>query len=107
MSYYHRRLPHWHPEGTFLFVTWRLFGSLPQAANTSSAVSPRHAFVLMDRRLDRAGFGPVWLRDTRIARSIVEALRFAQDELMLCELRSYVVMPNHVHMLLQPNVPLA
>jgi REP element-mobilizing transposase RayT len=107
MSYYHRALPHWHPDGAFLFVTWRLFGSLPRTANGNSAVSPGRAFVLMDRQLDRAGFGPVWLRDTRIARSIVEALRFAQDELRLCELRSYVVMPNHVHVLLEPNVPLA
>ncbi len=107
MSYYHRVLPHWDPDGAFLFVTWRLFGSLPRTANGNSAVSPGRAFVLMDRQLDRAGFGPVWLRDTRIARSIVEALRFAQDELRLCELRSYVVMPNHVHVLLRPNVPLA
>ena len=30
-----------------------------------------------------------------------------QDELRLCELRSYVIMPNHIHLLLQPNVPLA
>jgi REP-associated tyrosine transposase len=107
MSFYQRTLPHWHPEGAFLFVTWRLFGSLPQAAGNHTIVSPGRAFVLMDRQLDRAGFGPVWLRDARIARSIVEAFRFAQNEQKHCQLRSYVVMPNHVHVLLRPNVPLA
>jgi len=31
--FYRRRLPHWHPdisEATFLFVTWRLSGSIPR-----------------------------------------------------------------------------
>src|ERR1039457_3420305 len=33
IMFYRRKLPHWHPdidEGTFLFVTWRLFGSVPR-----------------------------------------------------------------------------
>ena len=30
MSFYRRNLPHWHPEGKAIFVTWRLFGSLPK-----------------------------------------------------------------------------
>ena len=29
MTYYERNLPHWHPEGRAIFVTWRLYGSLP------------------------------------------------------------------------------
>src|ERR1017187_4626475 len=31
--FYRRKLPHWHPdkdEASFLFVTWRLSGSIPQ-----------------------------------------------------------------------------
>ena len=107
MSYYQRTLPHWHPEGASLFVTWRLFGSLPQSVSSHTTGLPGRAFVLMDRELDRASIGPVWLRDARIARSIAEALRFVQEQLKLCEVRSYVVMPNHVHVLLQPSVPLA
>jgi len=27
--YYRRNLPHGHPEGASLFLTWRLHGSLP------------------------------------------------------------------------------
>jgi hypothetical protein len=30
MTYYRRRLPHWHPTGQPLFLTWRLKGSLPR-----------------------------------------------------------------------------
>src|ERR1039457_6313812 len=29
MAEYRRRLPHFHPDGEYLFVTWRLHGSLP------------------------------------------------------------------------------
>jgi hypothetical protein len=31
MPYDERNLPHWLPEGKNLFVTWRLYGSLPAA----------------------------------------------------------------------------
>lgn len=29
-EFYHRNLPHWHPAGRSIFLTWRLHGSLPQ-----------------------------------------------------------------------------
>src|SRR5437588_11773829 len=29
MTFYRRILPHWQPEGKPIFLTWRLFGSLP------------------------------------------------------------------------------
>src|SRR5258708_25840578 len=29
MTFYRRRLPHWCPEGAVVFLTWRLFGTLP------------------------------------------------------------------------------
>src|SRR5437588_8171297 len=29
MTFYRRNLPHWQPEGKPIFLTWRLFGSLP------------------------------------------------------------------------------
>ena len=32
VSFYRRRLPHWCPEGAPVFLTWRLFGTLPQQA---------------------------------------------------------------------------
>jgi hypothetical protein len=27
MTFYRRNLPHWHPEGKSIFITWRLYGS--------------------------------------------------------------------------------
>ncbi len=29
-TYYRRNLPHWHPIGRSIFLTWRLDGSLPR-----------------------------------------------------------------------------
>jgi len=61
----------------------------------------------MDRRLDRAEFGPQWLRDERVAPEIIDAFHFAQHQLRFYELYSFVIMPNHVHLLVQPKVQLA
>ena len=61
----------------------------------------------MDRGLDRAEFGPRWLSDDRIAREIIDAFHFGQHQLGFYELYSFVIMPNHVHLLLQPKVQLA
>ena len=80
--FYRRRLPHWHPdiaEATFLFVTWRLAGSIPRTqllqrlAGKSAyptTLSAGRAFLALDREADKAAFGPVWLRDARIARVV-------------------------------------
>jgi len=64
------------------------------------------AFVAMDRRLDAAAYGPVWLRDPRLAQLVVECLRFGEVRLQLYRLRAWVVMANHVHVILFPDAPL-
>jgi len=64
-------------------------------------------FRIVDRELDRAAFGPSCLKDERVARCVVDALRFGERKLGLYELYAYVVMVNHVHVLLRPRVPLA
>lgn len=107
MSYYERHLPHWHPEGAFLFVTWRLEGSLP--AHRREEVPDEtagEAFVRLDRQLDRAACGPLWLKDSRVAEAVVEALRRGEGERKLYRLCAHVVMANHVHLLLEPLAPL-
>ena len=103
MSFYTRHLPHWHPEGAPLFITWRLHGSLP--AHLAVPRSGRD-FVHFDDQLDRAEYGPHWLTDTRIAQSVVDALRFGATDLKLYELRAWVIMSNHVHILVFPNASL-
>jgi REP element-mobilizing transposase RayT len=109
MTYYRRNLPHWHPEGKAIFITWRLFGSFSRNS-CQNPESPRAAtrdmpFLAADHHLDMARSGPVWLRDPEIAACAVRALHRGA-ELGHYELHAYVVMPNHVHVLLEPRVPL-
>ena len=106
MSYYERNLPHWHPDGAPLFVTWRLAGSLPACLKTDG-LTPGQQFRAVDRLLDAAVIGPLWLQDTRVAAMLVATLKAGEAERDLYRLRAFVVMPNHVHALLYPNPPLA
>ena len=107
MAYYERSLPHWHPDGACIFLTWRLFGSLPASFRLSEPGSAGHAFRATDRELDRAALGPRWLSDPRVAEAVVQALHFGAQQLGLYELNAYVVMPNHVHVLLSPRALLS
>ena len=119
MTFYRRNLPHWHPEGKIIFITWRLYGSLPGGSTaakvaksivaTSTAKSgcvTGKQFVILDRYLDFACTGPRWLADGEIA-ACVEDTIFRGVELGHYGLYAYVLMPNHVHVLLQPLAPLA
>jgi putative transposase len=106
VTFYQRRLPHWHPAGQDIFITWRLHGSLPaQFRLPREAESSGRAFVNYDRALDKAQTGPMWLKDGRVAEALLTALREAQRR-QLFALRAYSVMANHVHVLLAPNSPL-
>jgi REP-associated tyrosine transposase len=49
--------------------------------------------------------GPLWLKDPRIASCVVEAIYLGDDRLRFYVLHAFVVMPNHVHLLITPNVP--
>ena len=106
MADYRRRLPHIHPDGAHLFVTWRLHGSLPVAPPDVIYATPGHAFAAEDRALAQ-GHGWLWLSDTRVARQVVEAMRKGECGERLYELQAWVVMPNHVHMLILPHVALS
>jgi len=105
MPEYRRRLPHFHPDNAYLFVTWRLHGSVPVPKPDVIYPTPGHAFVAEDRALDRSP-GPQWLSDTRIARLVAHTLRAGENEKHWYELYAWAIMPNHVHVLLLPKVPL-
>jgi REP element-mobilizing transposase RayT len=64
-------------------------------------------FVLSDRALDRADRGPLWLKDPRVAEMVVDSFFFGEERLGQYVLHAYVVMANHVHLLLAPKVELA
>ena len=107
--FYRRKLPHWHPELTemeFLFVTWRLAGSVPPTRRPQSTQPAGRAFVAQDRELDKGGFGPLWLQDDRIARIVANAILYGESGRHFYELRAWVIMPNHVHVLLRPETSL-
>ena len=107
MSFYRRRLPHWQPEGVPIFLTWRLKGSLPRGISIPDSPSTEgERFLAIDREMDRASSGPTWLRDPRVASSFVDTLFIAEKKWELCDLFAWVVMSNHVHVLLKPNKPL-
>jgi len=80
--YYERHLPHWHPPGAELFLTWRLNGSLPHPPPEWLAMPAGKAFVLMDRQLDAAQSGPAWLKDRRIAELMVSTLHYGEKRLV-------------------------
>ena len=125
-SYYYRNLPHWHPPGAAIFLTCRLFGSLPQkviqhlreaqrllareidvaggSAEQIANLKLKHhkkLFAKVDAILDKAESGPRWLGETEIADLVEDALlrRYAD----LYKLWAYVVMVNHLHLLLRPK----
>jgi len=104
MTSHRRRLPHHYPEGQWLFLTWHLHGSLPQALYPPpDKISAGQAFVWIDRYLDTTRQGPMYIRQARIAQIVVDSLRRGV-ELGHYSLRAWVVMANHVHVLLLPKV---
>jgi REP-associated tyrosine transposase len=104
MTYYRRRLPHWQPPHQDVFVTWRLYGSLPRKIPPPTKnSSPGATFAHYDHFLDKAQEGPLWLKDTRIAECVLEGMIEAQKKQMT-QIRAYTLMTNHVHILLKPIV---
>ncbi len=78
MSFYRRYLPHWQPPGKALFITWSLHDG------------DAH-----------------WLRQPEIARIVVDAIHFGAERMRRYDLHAFVVMSNHVHLLVHPHVEAA
>jgi len=55
----------------------------------------------MDRILDQARSGPLYLRNPEVAQLLVDAMIYRQGHL---QLHAYVIMANHVHVLITPRV---
>jgi REP element-mobilizing transposase RayT len=108
MTYYAHNLPHWHPEGRSIFLTWRLYRSLPSNLVRRLRLlknDPGKQFLEADTCLDKSLAGPRWLADPEIAGYTEDAITRGAY-LGHFALHAYVVMPNHVHVLLEPRVPL-
>jgi REP element-mobilizing transposase RayT len=104
MGFSRRRLPHAYRQGQWLFVTWHLHGSLPYGRYPPPAkASAGQAFVWMDRYLDQASTGPLFLGRQELAHMVVQSLHKGVA-LRHYELAAFVVMANHVRVLLLPKV---
>ncbi len=112
-------LPHWQQGEAWVFVTWRLGDSLPKAKldewkeerdarmkhhpepwdeKTEAEYHERFSRQI-DEWLDQ-GSGSCVLADPANAKIVADALKHFDGERY--ELASFVVMPNHVHVLFRP-----
>jgi putative transposase len=101
-SFGHRRLPHFYAIGQPAFITWRLAGSLPSYRSFPPAIGSGRAFLAMDRILDTASTGPRFLNMAEIAGEVTDAIHYHAQDLKHYQLHAFVVMPNHVHLLMTP-----
>lgn len=120
--FYRRNLPHWHPPGATFFLTWRLQGTLPESTrkhlehqkkrlrkklkNTDlnrrerSVRVEKKMFELIDQTLHKNRDQVDWLARDRIAETVIQSLFHHHRNLY--DLHEFVVLPNHVHLLLRP-----
>ena len=103
-------LPHRDEPGLTQFVTFRLAGSFPRALRSEW----EHLWAIEDKRIRRIeiekyldlGRGPHHLDNPTIAGAVETALTFFHNKRY--NLLAWVVMPNHVHVLVTVwHVPLA
>jgi len=124
LSGFHFRgqLPHLKKEGATYFVTFRLADSIPahevarlkherqaileQARASKSPLTWHEEQQLLAWYCDKvemlldAGCGACWLSKPPVTELIANAVRFFQGQRY--ELRSWVVMPNHAHVVVWP-----
>ena len=106
VAFYRRRLPHWQPEGVPIFLTWRLHGSLPaQSIRGPSGITEGQRFAIADREMDLAATGPTWLKVPEVARAVADVFFLFASKWQIYDLFNWVIMSNHVHLLLQPLKP--
>jgi DNA polymerase III subunit alpha len=126
-SIYTRSLPHWQQDGATYFVTFRLADSLPkevynrwrdemntalrEVTSATDASEPEKRAAAekiseeyrkkLDRQLDE-GMGECWLRNPDVSAIVANALHHFDGDRY--QLGSYIIMPNHVHVLVRPTM---
>lgn len=107
-GWYHRgRLQHFDGGVIDQFITFRLFDSVPQKLierwkskiDPNDPTSEAEYRKKIERFLDR-GYGDCFLKIRAIAEMVRDSLFFHHEKKYV--LISWVVMPNHVHVLLRP-----
>ena len=128
--FYRRNLPHIQPPGATFFVTFHLAGSLPRSvlqqwkaeklrllnleSNADRATDEhktfeekeksdewkRQWFRKIEKTLDDAQSGPVWLKDDQIAKVVADSMHYLDGKVY--RLDAYCIMANHVHAVFTP-----
>jgi len=99
-----RRLPHLYAIGQPLFITFRLHDSLPLERTFPTAnVTSGEAFVAINRLLDQARCGAMFLRQPVIAQEVLASIE-SGVALGHYSMHAWAIMPNHVHLLLTSHV---
>jgi type I restriction enzyme R subunit len=119
IAYLDGNLPHWRQDGVTYYVTFRTGDSIPQEKlrrwtaerdvwlqqnpEPHSPEQKKEYWKLFPKRIHDwldAGYGECLLKDPSLRKIVVEALlHFAEDRYLL---REWVVMPNHVHIIVTP-----
>lgn len=98
--YYRGGLPHYDAPGFLQAITFRLGDSLPaEAIEKIKATRKDRRSRVLEAALD-AGFGRCILREPVAAAIVARALRHFHGQRY--RLGAWVIMPNHVHVLVQP-----
>lgn len=95
-------LPHFDGPERTQFITFRLFDSMPLhllEAWRKESSDDTHYRKRIEKYLD-AGDGSSWLRRPTIAAIVCDTLQIHHQKKY--DLDSWVIMPNHVHVLLTP-----
>jgi len=100
-------LPHYDAECKFQFITYRLADSLPEKVrqrlqensyNSMSEDEKKQRRFLIEKTLD-SGYGSCILQNPQCATIVVDEWKFFNNSRY--ELIAYVVMPNHVHLVIK------
>ena len=80
---------------------------MPQTSEVEQAdslLTEGQRFAAQDRRLDVAISGPRWLQQPQVAACVAETLLLGERAWKKYDLLAWVIMSNHVHVLLTPHV---
>jgi putative transposase len=124
---YYRHRPHIQPAGATLFVTFRLFGSLPKnvlhemkedleylknlaskknkpeikkSINKDVYLYQKKLFSKFEDYLHNSNTGPLYLKQDRIAKVVSDSIHFYDKSKY--DLLAYCIMSNHVHVVITP-----
>ncbi|HUF05578.1 MAG TPA: transposase [Aridibacter sp.] len=105
--HYRGYLPHFEAGSTAQFITFRLADSLPislfrrlKIRLETGQISKSEYGYFLDRYLDRSK-GDCFLNDRRISILVRDSILFGEGSRY--KLHSWVIMPNHVHLLITPD----